>query len=378
MAPLGITRVTDITRLDRLGLPVYASVRPRGATLRVHAGKGLQRSDARVGALMEAVEFAAADPSRSRWQRERLTVRRFLAQFGGRHQLVDFAPLLGVPVRAGQRFDAVACEALGRPGTVLMPAELVFLPYAAAGSAQLFGWTSNGLASGNTLDEATLHALLEVLERDVVAMNRARDTSRRVRPGSLPEPWRALAARWERLGVHLSVRQLPNPLGLPAFEAVLHEPDSTDVNLAGGAGLHLHPRVALARAVCEAAQSRLVGIHGGREDVTSFFAKYAAPGPARRRRAEAALVRRLFSTRRSVDFADVTGWRLPPGGLAPVLALLLQRLAAAGFPAVYRHRFALDLGGLHVVKLIVPGCELADHETPRFGPRLFARLTQGG
>ena len=56
MPALGISRVTDITRLDRLGLPVHASVRPRGRTLRVHAGKGMLVDEARVGALMEAVE----------------------------------------------------------------------------------------------------------------------------------------------------------------------------------------------------------------------------------------------------------------------------------------------------------------------------------
>ena len=47
MAALGISRVTDITRLDRLGLPVFASIRPRGLSLRVHAGKGFTAVDAR-------------------------------------------------------------------------------------------------------------------------------------------------------------------------------------------------------------------------------------------------------------------------------------------------------------------------------------------
>ena len=32
MPKLGITRVTDVTRMDRLGLPVCISVRPRSAT----------------------------------------------------------------------------------------------------------------------------------------------------------------------------------------------------------------------------------------------------------------------------------------------------------------------------------------------------------
>ena len=72
MPVLGISRVTDITRMDRLGLPVFASVRPRSRTLHVHAGKGVNAVEARVGALMEAVEYAAAEPQRSSWERRRI------------------------------------------------------------------------------------------------------------------------------------------------------------------------------------------------------------------------------------------------------------------------------------------------------------------
>jgi len=61
---LGITRVTDITRLDRVGVPVYASIRPTAApgSLCVNAGKGLHPIEAEVGAYMEAIEFALAEP----------------------------------------------------------------------------------------------------------------------------------------------------------------------------------------------------------------------------------------------------------------------------------------------------------------------------
>jgi ribosomal protein S12 methylthiotransferase accessory factor len=42
MPALGISRVTDITAMDRLGLPVFASIRPRGLALCVNAGKGMK------------------------------------------------------------------------------------------------------------------------------------------------------------------------------------------------------------------------------------------------------------------------------------------------------------------------------------------------
>src|SRR3546814_15588111 len=50
----GVTRLADITRLDRLGLPVWQAVRPAGRALSVHQGKGASPLAARIGALCEA------------------------------------------------------------------------------------------------------------------------------------------------------------------------------------------------------------------------------------------------------------------------------------------------------------------------------------
>jgi ribosomal protein S12 methylthiotransferase accessory factor len=381
MGEFGISRVTEITRLDRLGLPVCVSVRPRGATLRVHAGKGLRPLEARVGALMEALEFAVADPARALRRAPRLmSVRAFLEQFAGQHGMVDFAPTLDVPIALEQQMPVVRCEQIGSRRATWMPAELVFVPYVPDRGASFFGWTSNGLASGNTLDEATLHGLLEVLERDALAMNYACERSRWVEPETLPEPFRSEIRRWHALGMQLALREVPNEHGLPCFMATLFEPGSASVNLAGGAGLHLSRETALARAICEAAQSRVGCIHGGREDLVGFYAKYTGMQPARRRRAEQQLVRQLFDRRRSVAFDQVQQPAANSGlPIARVLNRLLQHLAARGFPSVFRHRFAQSgLNGLRVVKVIVPGCELADHATRRFGRRLFKRLTSHG
>ena len=54
---LGVTRLADITGLDRVGIPVYSSVVPKSDdVLSVYNGKGARRIDAQVGALMEAIE----------------------------------------------------------------------------------------------------------------------------------------------------------------------------------------------------------------------------------------------------------------------------------------------------------------------------------
>src|SRR5262245_26256790 len=58
---LGITRVADITGLDRMGVPVAAAYRPNSRSISVFQGKGLSVATARAAALMEAAEMFHAE-----------------------------------------------------------------------------------------------------------------------------------------------------------------------------------------------------------------------------------------------------------------------------------------------------------------------------
>jgi len=378
MPALGISRVTDVTRLDRLGLPVWAGVRPRGRTLRVHAGKGLRPADAQAGALMEALEFAVAEAASADGADTRLRTRAWLAQLPGGLQLADFCPLLGVR-KAPACLATVRCEDLAAGLPVMLPAARVLVPWKDDDDMQLYPWSSNGLASGNTLAEATLHGLLEVLERDTLAMDTARQASVLVQAGTLPPPWPAWQARWQRRGVELIVRHVPNEFGLPCFQAVLHEAASTDVNLSVGSGLHLDRGTALARAITEAAQARLSILHGGRDDITHFYAKYAGAQAAGRLLAEERLLATLHDARGALAWADTPHRRCPSPATA--LRVVLERLRQRGFAHVFRRRMlprhaGLRHAGLHVVKVVVPRCEALQHPAMSVGPRLMNALLQ--
>ena len=378
MARCGISRVTDITRMDRLGLPVYASVRPRSRTLRVHAGKGLQPLHARIGAVMEAIEYAAAEPHASQWEMQPLAVADIAAQFDAGVHFVDLVPPLGLKISPARRLPTVECETLRRRGTIRLPAELIFLPCEVPGFKRLFGSGTTGLASGNSVEEATLHALFEIIERDAGSMNKARDASQWVDVETLPEPFRSLAADWHASGVELVVRHLPNEFDIACFEAFIDEPASSNVNLAGGSGAHADREVALTRAICEAAQSRLSHIHGGRDDITTFFSKYADTDRAAREKAEAETRRGIFDRRQRVRYTDLPDGRDETLSVNDMLAGLLRRLSRCGFGTVFRHRFNIDLDGLQVVKVVVPKCEDVEQGPRRIGPRLLSRIVGHG
>src|ERR1017187_9125194 len=60
-AKKGVTRLADITGLDRIGIPVFTAVVPKSDdTLTVYNGKGHSSLDARAGALMESIERQTA------------------------------------------------------------------------------------------------------------------------------------------------------------------------------------------------------------------------------------------------------------------------------------------------------------------------------
>jgi ribosomal protein S12 methylthiotransferase accessory factor len=160
---LGITRCANVTGLDRLGIPVYCAIRPEARLLQIANGKGLLASHAQVSALMESIEHLHAElrPAALR----SASIERLRAQ------AETFAEPAAMPNFTGGAHytDQTVQEWL--PGRHLATGETCWLPASAfwIGEPQLTAFTSNGLASGNTRDEAIVHGLLEVLERDAIA-----------------------------------------------------------------------------------------------------------------------------------------------------------------------------------------------------------------
>src|SRR5258707_5540781 len=56
-AAMGITRLGNVTGLDRIGIPVTVAVRPNSRSFSVSQGKGLGVSQAMASAIMEAIEL---------------------------------------------------------------------------------------------------------------------------------------------------------------------------------------------------------------------------------------------------------------------------------------------------------------------------------
>jgi ribosomal protein S12 methylthiotransferase accessory factor len=370
---LGITRVTDITRLDRVGIPVFASIRPSAAegSICVNAGKGLRPIEAEVGAYMEAIEFALAEPGMSRVEVVRATARDVLDGRRRPEAVLDLCPKIGARVTLDAPMDCVEVEELASGARALVPAEIVFLPYRPRPRYRaLFGTTSNGLASGNTVREATVHGLCELVERDVRAFESVRDTSVPVDLDTAEGDARTLVDTVREAGLELYVRAVENPYGLAYFTAVINDPDACMPQLLnGGYGCHPHRAIAFVRAVCEAAQSRLSFIHGGRDDLVAHYGHFAGWSTGRKR----AHVRRIVAMAREgkkVPLARIADHSRVATGIEACEELVLRQLATTGLERAYRAVLTRRNDPLQVVRVIVPRMEIFSSMTMRVGPRL--------
>ena len=273
LAACGITRAAAVTHLDTLGIPAWISVRPGGQVLQISNGKGVTEAAAQVSALMEACELHLAENPHP----ERLW-HGSLAQLAQAEPGARIIPPGELPGTLDRYF---APEFLGEwtGGIDKVTGERVWVPSSAVyffRRPRLFELSTNGLASGNTRDEARLHALYELIERDAMSSLseggrlKLRERARVIDSDSVTFPLaRLIIDRCAAQGTKVVIMALPAAVSVSAIWAVFlnKRAISTRSLVNYGYGAHVRPEVALARALTEAAQARLTKIHGSRDDI---------------------------------------------------------------------------------------------------------------
>ena len=354
MRAAGITRIAELTGLDTLGIPVFTAIRPLGRSLSTQQGKGLTADAARVSALMEALETYSAEhlclpvvrgTYRGLRTRRRVVDVRRLARPRGRLAL-------DVPWRWVEGFELVA----GEP--ILVPEQAVTLDTTFT-RPPVFDISSNGLASGNVLVEAIVHGLCEVIERDAEAAWRRTGGDRRIVLDTISDPaCRALIDRICATGARVFLWDLASDVAIPVIGcAIMEDPREPSWRALGcyqGFGAHLVPEVAIARALTEAAQTRLTYIAGGRDDFFPFdYARATDPTLL-----EGMWARLTAPCDEPALFDDLP--RHVTHGLGEDLEVLVAALAAApgagtGGPQVIAVDLTHPALGVPVVKVLVPG-----------------------
>ncbi|MBA3835999.1 MAG: YcaO-like family protein, partial [Sphingomonas sp.] len=316
----GVTRLAQITGLDRIGFPVWQAVRPAGRAQSVHQGKGCCDLDAKIGALGEALESHWAesvepDGPHARWE--------------------DLPP-------ANRCLEAADCYA-DKPGgadpgridwckaTDLRTGRAIYLPHLFVSldftlpTATAFERSSAGLALGTSMEEAVETAILELLERDAIGawqrMPTPRKARHRVDLKTIPFRWfeywgsriRAAGASVRVFAVEALDRSPVCIVYLGGTEAY-----GDSQRLFMGSAAHCSPEIALFKALAEAVQSRLTLIAGARDDMLPSLYRRTPPG---------SLLGTAGLRARRVEFARLRSTCSGPDEAA-------KRLAALGYPTL--------------------------------------------
>lgn len=273
-AKCGIVRLANVTDFDTVGVPVWIAVRPLARSLTVSQGKGISHDLAAVSAAMESIEVFHAE-----------SVCVPAVEVGIVDALGDprFVEVHRLPVRLGAeitretRIRWIAGKSLSTGRTRYVPAELFDLDFTHFPlDAGVFVRSSNGLASGNSVDEAALHAICELVERDqksfwlVQQRVCTRPPERRLALRTIcDEACLWMLERTEAAGLQVFVWNIATTIPIPAFGCTVVDARSRTLypQRASGFGCHPLKRIALSRAISEALQSRLTHVTGLRDDV---------------------------------------------------------------------------------------------------------------
>jgi YcaO-like protein with predicted kinase domain len=360
----GITRLANITGLDTIGIPVWTIVRPLARSLSVSQGKGVTHELAMVSGIMESIEVFHAE----HWRPP--AIRQDLFSCNRDHSFVS-------PHRLGTRSDAellgnriiswVEGEDLLDRDAKWIPAELFDLDFSKRGAAPVFLTSSNGLASGNTRNEAIVHGLCEVIERDQASFwfseeeNARSKRKRRVRLQSIKDPTcLSLIEKCTSAGLEVFVWYISINIDVPVFACTVADLQHKTMYPQHATGFGCHPifSVALSRAITEAAQSRLTHISGLREDLT--WSRYREEFPSEAGENDSKMAKMSEETA-TINFGDLCAAPEKISSMENLLYGLLKRLKKANLS----NAIVVDLADnemFSVVFVCVPDLE---YKTPK-------------
>jgi ribosomal protein S12 methylthiotransferase accessory factor YcaO len=310
---IGVTRISDITFLDRLFIPNYSAILPGTEdSIWVYSGKGADKHEAKASALMEAIERYSSLPS----SYPRSFIQGTYRELSKSYNKVLHPAEVVEPVNIADDGKDVTMDFL--PGydlltneEVLVPAEIALYRYFPKPPGFcVFSYShTNGLASGNVLEESICHALCEVIERDATSIADLCSSSIQYNILEKLTNWlekeigrysisrtpgeqfvddsslfpdvdiseianefdliKGIVNRFADAGITLLIKDITQKdIGIPTFVASSIEWITHDYGyFTKGFGTHPDARIALLRAITEVSQTRAANIQGARDDL---------------------------------------------------------------------------------------------------------------
>lgn len=383
---IGVTRLADITDMDVLRIPNYSAVLPGTEDyIWVYSGKGPTREHAMASALMESIERYSSLPAGG----PRKLVRSSYFELSKTRKMLHPDEIVE-PVRFEYRndmpMDWLPGHDLASGDEVMVPASIALFRYMPPPPAvnPFAYFHTNGLASGNVMEEAICHALCEVIERDAMSLAELRASAIPFHvlrtivhslnlagfpvplipadrfvddPDVFPEvdisevefePVKKLVRKFEKAGIPLIIKDITSDISIPTFNASSIEWVTHDYGyLAEGHGTHPDARIALLRAITEVSQTRAANIQGARDDLRKIRYGENNTDDKRAWQFMPATKREKFSQVKTFFNEDILD----------DIKLILSRLRSIGLYRVIIVDLTNPEIGIPVVRAIVPGLE---------------------
>ncbi len=362
----GISRVANITGLDDLGIPTYIAIRPDSKILTTAQGKGITHDLAKISAIMESIES---------WHAEHITSPNLFGSYRevkNQYHLVELEKLINGSYNidseslCNQQISWASGIELNSGREIYFPSSLIDLDSLALSTNRLgcFPASSNGLASGNSMNEAICHGIFEVIERHSCMVSKL-TPPRYVDESTITATHiKTLLKKISHDTVKFKICDMTSENGVPTYSAVLFDlREMRELDFFMGSGAHLSSVVALSRAITEAIQCRLTMISGSRDDI--FPSSY--------------IFKRKFTKLKPKNldlfkFNSIPFIEKPvPENFKSCIDELLQRLNKQGFNQVIVYDHTRSDLGIPVVHVIIPGMQFDwfKHKTQAYTPEFF-------
>ena len=383
---IGVTRLADITDMDKLRIPNFSAVLPGTEDyIWVYSGKGATKVHAKASALMESIERYSSLPSGCQKNFITGNYQQLSKKFKVLHPQEVVEPL-SFEYRNDMPMDFLSGFDLFTNEQIIVPASLALFRYSPRPPVvNPFAFHhTNGLASGNVLEEAICHSLCELIERDSVSLAQLRASaipfhflrhiSNSLRQKGYPiveipfdrfiddstifpdvdisdvefEPVKITAKKFVRAGISLIIKDITSNIGVPTFNASSIEWISHDYGyLAEGHGTHPDARIALLRAITEVSQTRAANIQGARDDLRKI--KYSETN------AEDKRAWQFMPSKNKIKFSEVKTFFNED--ILDDIKFILSRFKLVGLNRAIIINLTNPDIGIPVVRAIVPGLE---------------------
>ena len=383
---IGLTRIADITYMDKLYIPNYSAVLPGTEDyIWVYSGKGPTKQHAKASALMESIERYSSLPTSYTKKFVNGTYNQLKNSYNILHPYEVIEPL-SFDFQDDMFMDYVEGFDIINNENILVPAGLALFrynPYSPSINPFSFHHTS-GLASGNVLEEAVCHALAEVIERDAISLAQLRASAipfhilynifNNLQREGYPvkrfskhtfqddytifpdvlisdtdfDPVIELIKKFEKFNIKLIIKDVTTDIKIPTFNVACVEWISHDYGyLAEGHGTHPDKRIALLRAITEVSQTRVANIHGARDDLRKI--KYNANNTDDKNAWQ------FMASKKTINFSEILTYQNED--ILDDINIIVKYLKEAGL----KKAIVVDLTNpnikIPVVRAIIPGLE---------------------